>query len=229
MKDILYISLLLLLICGCEKKDGLHTEYYSSGDQYDGNKYTEVTYKNGKKHGLSTEWWKTGQKKWEGTYKDDSKHGKWTRWHDNGKKFEEENYKDGKENGLHTIWYENGQKKWEENYKDGKKDGLARTWYENGQECVVQTYKDGKNDGLYTRFDQNGEIEQETTYKDDEIITTSVKGSKNKYYNVTGGSSSSISTCKTCGISYTVANLPYGKYCSQACCRAIEGMSSKCN
>ena len=42
------------------------------------------------------------------------------------------------------------------------------------------------------------------------------------------GSSSSVSTCKTCGISYNVANLPYGKYCSQNCCAAYEGLSSKC-
>ena len=39
---------------------------------------------------------------------------------------------------------------------------------------------------------------------------------------------SDISTCKTCGISYSVASLPYGKYCSQRCCTAVKGMSSDC-
>ena len=39
---------------------------------------------------------------------------------------------------------------------------------------------------------------------------------------------SSMSTCSTCGISYCVASLPYGKYCSQNCCAAYEGLSSKC-
>ena len=40
---------------------------------------------------------------------------------------------------------------------------------------------------------------------------------------------SHISTCATCGTSYCVEYLSYGKYCSQGCCRAIENYpSSKC-
>ena len=39
---------------------------------------------------------------------------------------------------------------------------------------------------------------------------------------------SHISTCATCGISYCVEYLPYGEYCSQGCCAAYEGISSKC-
>ena len=39
---------------------------------------------------------------------------------------------------------------------------------------------------------------------------------------------SHISRCSTCGISYCVQYLPYGDYCSQACCAAYEGLSSKC-
>tara|TARA_Y100001960_G_scaffold217658_1_gene227556 strand:+ start:93 stop:413 length:321 start_codon:yes stop_codon:yes gene_type:complete len=37
-----------------------------------------------------------------------------------------------------------------------------------------------------------------------------------------------ISQCYTCGTSYCVQYLPYGKYCSQSCCAAYEGISSKC-
>ena len=39
---------------------------------------------------------------------------------------------------------------------------------------------------------------------------------------------SHISTCATCGTSYCVEYLSYGKYCSQGCCAAYEGISSKC-
>jgi hypothetical protein len=35
-------------------------------------------------------------------------------------------------------------------------------------------------------------------------------------------------TCKTCGIIYEGSTLQFGKYCSQVCCRAYEGMSSEC-
>ena len=58
--------------------------------------------------------------------------------------------------------------------------------------------------------------------------SSSSSKSTQKYHNVSGGSSSSISTCRTCGTSYTVASLPYGEYCSQSCCAAYEGVSSKC-
>ncbi len=36
--------------------------------------------------------------------------------------------------------------------------------------------------------------------------------------------------CYTCGTSYCTdySSLPYGKYCSQSCCAAYEGISSKC-
>ena len=49
-----------------------------------------------------------------------------------------------------------------------------------------------------------------------------------EYKNVSGESSPHLSTCRTCGISYTVARLPYGKYCSQSCCITYEGLSSEC-
>ena len=61
--------------------------------------------------------------------------------------------------------------------------------------------------------------------------------SSNSYYNdydekvcqdAYGQWHSHISRCSTCGISYCVEYLPYGEYCSQNCCAAYEGLSSKC-
>ena len=44
-----------------------------------------------------------------------------------------------------------------------------------------------------------------------------------RYYDVYGREHNHISTCYTCGISYTIQTLPYlGKYCSQTCCGAYE-------
>ena len=79
-------------------------------------------YKNGKLDGLSTEWYKNGQKELEGQYKD------------------------GKEEGLHTSWYENGQKAGEEHYKNGKGDGLTTIWYKSGKKNVEKYYKNGKEE-----------------------------------------------------------------------------------
>ena len=57
------------------------------------------------------------------TYKDGKKDGKETNWYRNGQKRSEVTYKDGALDGLHTYWYENGQKKWERIWKDGKEGG----------------------------------------------------------------------------------------------------------
>ena len=61
-----------------------------------------------------------GKKQLEVTYKDGKKEGLSTMWHANGQKMMEGTYKDGKKEGLHTDWHENGQKRSEATYKGGK-------------------------------------------------------------------------------------------------------------
>jgi len=56
----------------------------------DGNKETEIHYKNGKKDGL------------------------WIDHYDNGQKEREEDYNNGVEDGVSTTWFESGQKRGEE-------------------------------------------------------------------------------------------------------------------
>ena len=101
-------------------------------------------YKDGKLDGLSTGWWKNGQKEFERNYKDGKMVGLWTLWYWNGQKESERNYKDGNLHGLSTLWWKNGQKKREVNWKDGERDGLQTKWYENGQKWSEELYKDGK-------------------------------------------------------------------------------------
>ena len=134
-----------------------------------------------------------------------------------------------------------------ERYDDGKPKTIMKFRGEGSEEVMIEKISYGsKGDTLFwekpledfyyekvrevitERYD-NGQKSSEVTYKDGKSTSSSSSGeSENKYYNVSGGSSSSsISTCKTCGISYTVAILPYGKYCSKRCCVAYEGMSSE--
>jgi len=94
---------------------GEHSEFYENGQ-----KKSEVNYKDGRVDGLSVYWHENGQKKLEGNWKDDKQNGLWVVWYKNGQKQQEENYKDGKWDGLSVYWYENGQKKLEETYKDGE-------------------------------------------------------------------------------------------------------------
>ena len=48
-----------------------------------------------KKNGLYTVYWNSGQKKVESTYKSGELDGRWTSWHENGQKQYEMTYKDG--------------------------------------------------------------------------------------------------------------------------------------
>ena len=58
--------------------------------------------------------------------------------------------------------------------------------------------------------------------------TNSSSDSSSGYSSSQSTSKSKTITCKTCGITYEGSTLPYGKYCSQRCCVAYEGMSSEC-
>ena len=72
-------------------------------------------------NGLSTFWsYENGQKSSEIHYKDGMLDGLWTGWHENGQKDEEGQWKNGEQNGLWTYWHENGKKKSGVQYKDGK-------------------------------------------------------------------------------------------------------------
>ena len=69
---------------------------------------------------ILTSWYENGQKWHEVTYKDGEIDGKWTSWYEDGQKEEEETWKDGELDGKCTTWYVNGEKKWETTYKDGE-------------------------------------------------------------------------------------------------------------
>ena len=78
--------------------------------------------------------WPNGQKMTEISYKDGKRHGLKAHWYESGKKLSEINYKDGKHHGLLSMWYENGQWRRKVNFVDGKKDGVWKHWYENGRQ-----------------------------------------------------------------------------------------------
>ena len=55
-------------------------------------------------------WYKNGQKRSEINYKDGKWDGLWIEWYENGQR-SEINHKDGKRDGLWIEWYENFQKR----------------------------------------------------------------------------------------------------------------------
>ena len=68
--------------------------------------------------GVAVRKYANGKKMGEVTFKDGKQHGLSTSWHENGQKAEEATFKDG--TGRGTRWYENGQKRGEATFKDGE-------------------------------------------------------------------------------------------------------------
>ena len=119
-----------------KKKEEIKVEYYDNG-----NKKSEIHYKDGEKEGVETYWNEDGNKDMESHYKDGKLDGVCTEWED-GNKLSEQHYKNGKLDGVSTWWYEDGTKNSEAHYKDGKKDGVWTTWHENGTKRSEQNIKD---------------------------------------------------------------------------------------
>jgi uncharacterized protein len=148
---------------------------------------SHITYKNGDKVGLWTEWDENGQKKSEINYKYNEYSGKWTEWYDNGNKKVECHYKNGNDsedygykldggvrinrgnlgvpphglNGKYTYWYENGNKKSEGFWKVPKS----------------RSYEKQYQVGKWTEWFENGQKKSEGEYK----IGRSHEGILNQY------------------------------------------------
>ena len=134
------------------------------------------TYKDGKRDGKYTDWYKNGQKSYEGTYKDGIKDGKWTYWSPDGKESTKLIWKNGVQwdgvgmGGDYNDWIKHGVMEKVESYKNGKRDGkwIEHDFSYTGKEKRSGNYKNGKEDGLETSWYANGQKREERTYKDGE-------------------------------------------------------------
>ena len=98
-----------------------------------GQKESEIIYKDGKKEGLKTVWYDNGQKWFANNYKDDRLNGLATGWHRNGQKSSEVNFKNDIRNGSSIEWFANGKKLAEQNFKNGKLVGPQKYWNNKGE------------------------------------------------------------------------------------------------
>ena len=119
-RDLLIITLPLLLIFGCTKAT---VEYFKDENgimyvEYNGNSNTQRPF--------------TG----EIVEHYDEK--------DGGLKKSKGSYKDGKLDGQYNLWYKSGKKWFQKNYKDGELDGLSIFWDRAEILDTEDTYKDGE-------------------------------------------------------------------------------------
>ena len=114
-----------------------------------------------KKDGICYNWYDNGQKKSEVNFKDGHRDGAHSEWYDNGKKKYEGNFKDGKRDGLNLSWHENGQKTGEAKYSSGIPISNSIMWYSNGIKKSILPIKNGLPSGRALRWYSNGQMSGE--------------------------------------------------------------------
>tara|TARA_B100001123_G_scaffold344324_1_gene391293 strand:+ start:455 stop:1069 length:615 start_codon:yes stop_codon:yes gene_type:complete len=132
---------------------------------HNGQKMTEISYKDGKQDGLKSHWYESGQKWVERNYKDGKMHGLYIMWHENGQWRRTGNHIDGKMDGIWTHWYENGQQRDQLFYIDGYKES-AIAWKPDGEKCFMTNVKAGN--GVMVKYTDGGTEWMRITYKDGE-------------------------------------------------------------
>ena len=105
---------------------------------YDNNRELQGVYKSYYK---SDTFCGSGKLRTECYYKDGKLHGVYTEYYVNGEISKESNYKDGKLEGLEKWYYKNGNLKIESNYKNGKREGVYYRFYKNGTLEIEANYK----------------------------------------------------------------------------------------
>ena len=131
-----------------------------------GQKMTEINYKDGKRHGLKAHWYESGKKLSKINYKDGKHHGLLSMWYENGQWRRTGNHVDGKMVGIWTHWYENGQQRDELFYLGGYM-GSAMVWKPDGEKCSMTDVKAGN--GVMVKYMEDGRESLRITYKEGEM------------------------------------------------------------
>ncbi len=97
--------------------------------------------------GLWVIWHVNGQKASEIQYRNGQPDGTLTAFYDDGAKLSEQHYIMGICHGTITGWHRNGNKSDEGQYDHGKEIGTWRRWNENGQVTHIEEYKGGGKRG----------------------------------------------------------------------------------
>jgi len=159
------LGIVLLVVVGCGKRDGLNKQYFPGGQVK-----AEVMYQNGLPNGQATLYHENGKVMETMNYVNGKKEGKATAYDSKGRLEATSNYKYGKYHGINKEFHSNGKVKAEIRYKHGKIQGPMKLFYENGKVYKIYNYVNGLRQGeaeIYERV--SGELKQVEIYKDDKL------------------------------------------------------------
>ena len=105
-------------------------------------------YKNGKKHGLETIYYQSGNLNAKRYFKDGNCYSKQVGWWDNSKlRYTYRCNKYGID-GLKLEYFDNGVKRSERYFKDGKEHGKQKFWFSDGKPRTTYIIKNGRRYGI---------------------------------------------------------------------------------
>lgn len=198
------MTLLAFLLSGnliCTAKDGDGDEANPPPANYsgvwttnakDGKKLAEVSYKEGKRHGLARGWHANGELSFASHFKEGQLEGvsiswdedglvkrvtvdepdgthRWTEYFDNGHRSQEQVLKDGKLQ-RRRMWHTAGTKAFDYRCKDGKPHGKYTQWHPNGTVGQEGEYENGEPAGMFSCWNEEGKLTRTLHHQNGKIV-----------------------------------------------------------
>lgn len=87
-----------------------------------------------------------GNKKMTGRYRDGKRHGVWTSWYKDGSKKSELRFQHGKRHGFYQTWYKNGNLRYNGAYHHGERTGTWKYFDQKGELIKTQKFDHTERD-----------------------------------------------------------------------------------
>ncbi len=139
---------------------GLKTEFYKNGVVH-----AKLFFEEGKRNGPFTYYYPNGSEKMKGNYKYDLLHGELTGFYGNGQMSYLHNYEDGVRTGWLYTWHDNGTPEQVVYTVSGKVHGTMQTWYRDSTRRSLIEYNMGVRNGKAYKWHNTGCMAEEAYYK----------------------------------------------------------------
>jgi|TARA_B110000037_G_scaffold161297_1_gene182190 antitoxin component YwqK of YwqJK toxin-antitoxin module len=137
---------------------------------FNGKTKTNISYVNGVKHGIYTEFYFDGNKKVTGNFVNGELDGLWTWYHNTGELETKMNYLNGKLNGDYISYYKNGTIENKYSYENGVDIKTHYNFFEDGTKNITTQYYEGNLHGRKEFYDPSGKLQLIRFYNHGRII-----------------------------------------------------------
>jgi TonB family protein len=145
-------------------KEGISTWYFKNG-----NKKEQASYLHNLENGDYISYLENGSKRSDQKYNDDKLDGPSIFYYESGSIKAKKYYEEGLINGLSIFYYENGNIEEKEYFKEGKEIGDDSAWYATGELWWVAHYIDGKRTGQSFVWYENHKVKWSWNYKNGKL------------------------------------------------------------